>query len=223
MSAAQRKTAVAGTSALAFPASTKPQAPSRRAPLAVVRTLPARRRAPFAIFCLGVLAAALVTVLILNISVSTGQYQLVQLRNEQLTLQKQNQDLTQRVQNYEAPQNLAARAAQLGMVASTSKGQIDLKTLAVTGEAKAAQKGGSQIAAIAAPAVPGQIAVTPAPDSKDPLEARAAANAAASGTAAAPGADKAAADKAAAEKAAAAAKALNGGSIPAPAQREPTR
>ncbi|ASN51766.1 hypothetical protein [Sinomonas sp. R1AF57] len=222
MSAAQRKTAVAGTSALAFPASTKPQAPSRRAPLAVVRTLPARRRAPFAIFCLGVLAAALVTVLILNISVSTGQYQLVQLRNEQLTLQKQNQDLTQRVQNYEAPQNLAARAAQLGMVASTSKGQIDLKTLAVTGEAKAAQKGGSQIAAIAAPAVPGQIAVTPAPDSKDPLEARAAANAAAAGTAA-PAADKTAADKAAAEKAAAAAKALNGGSIPAPAQREPTR
>jgi cell division protein FtsL len=215
MSAAQQKMAVVGTSALAPGAPARPEAAPRRAPLAVVRAVPARRRAPFAIFCLGVLAAALVTVLVLNISVSTGQYQLVQLRNEQLTLQKQNQDLTQRVQNYEAPQNLAARAAQLGMVASTSKGQIDLGTLGVTGNAKAAQKGGGKEAAIAAPAVPGQMSVTPTPTSKDPLEARAQANAAA----AAPAQGTAAAGAASP----AGAQALNGGTIPAPAQREPGR
>ena len=173
--APQTTTAVAGTSALAVarPAPAPASAQPRRAPLALVRTLPARRRAPFAIFCLGVLAAALLGVLVLNISVSTGQYELVQLRNEQLSLQKQNQDLTQRAQNYEAPQNLAARAAELGMVASTSKGQIDLGTLLVTGKAKAAEKGASQGAAIAPPAVPGQLAAVPAAASKDPLEQRA--------------------------------------------------
>jgi hypothetical protein len=179
----------------------------------VVRSLPVRRRAPFAIFCLGVLATALIAVLVLNISVSTGQYQLVQLRNEQLTLSKQNQDLTQRVQNYEAPQNLAARAAQYGMVASTSNGQIDLKTLAVTGQAKAAVKGAPQGATIAAPAVPGQISVVPTPTTKDPLEAKAAAAAAAAGASAAP--------KPAEKPAGAPAADLHGGSIPAPAQKAP--
>lgn len=212
--AAQRKAAVAGTSALstAAPERRAPAAP-RRAPLSVVRSLPVRRRAPFAIFCLGVLATALIAVLVLNISVSTGQYQLVQLRNEQLTLSKQNQDLTQRVQNYEAPQNLAARAAQYGMVASTSNGQIDLKTLAVTGQAKAAVKGAPQGATIAAPAVPGQISVVPTPTTKDPLEAKAAAAAAAAGASAAP--------KPAGKPAGAPAADLHGGSIPAPAQKAP--
>lgn len=215
--AAQRKAAVAGTSALkaAVPGRAAPEAAPRRTPLSLVRSLPVRRRAPFAIFCLGVLAAALIAVLVLNISVSTGQYQLVQLRNEQLTLSKQNQDLTQRVQNYEAPQNLAARAAQYGMVAATTNGQIDLKTLAVTGQAKAAVKGAPQGATIAAPAVPGQIAVVPAPTTKDPLEAKALAAAAAAGASAAP--------KPAGQPAPAPAADLHGGSIPAPAQKTPGR
>jgi hypothetical protein len=155
-----------------------------------------------------VLAAALLAVLVLNVSVSTGQYQLVQLRNEQMTLAKQNQDLTQRVQNYEAPQNLAARAAQYGMVASTSSGQIDLKTLAVTGKAKAAEKGAPQSATIAPPAVPGQLSAVPAATTKDPLEARWG-----SGAATPAPADPAAAAKPAAD--------LHGGSIPAPAQKTP--
>ena len=219
--AAQTTTAVSGTSALAVAAPRPSQAPerSRRAPLSLVRALPARRRAPFAIFCLGVLGAALLCVLVLNISVSTGQYELVQLRNEQLSLQKQNQDLTQRAQNFEAPQNLAARAAELGMVASTSKGQIDLGTLLVTGKAKAAEKGASQGAAIAPPAVPGQLAAVPAPASKDPLEQRAKAAQEAAGTKA-DGQETAAAAQAAAQARPAPAE-LHGGSIPAPAQRKP--
>ena len=93
------------------------------------------------VLCFGLLAIALMAVLVLNISVSTAQYQLVQLRSEQSTLTKQNQDLTQQVQNFDAPQNLAAKATELGMVASTAKGQIDLSTLTVTGKAKPAVKG----------------------------------------------------------------------------------
>ena len=213
-------TAVSGTSALAVAAPSQAPERSRRAPLALVRALPARRRAPFAIFCLGVLGAALLCVLVLNISVSTGQYELVQLRNEQLSLQKQNQDLTQRAQNYEAPQILAARAAELGMVASTSKGQIDLGTLLVTGKAKAAEKGASQGAAIAPPAVPGQLAAVPAPASKDPLEQRAEAAQEAAGRKA-DGQETAAAAQAAAQAQPAPAAELHGGSIPAPAPRTP--
>jgi hypothetical protein len=159
------------------------------------------------------LAAALIAVLVLNISVSTAQYQLVKLRAEQTRLTKENQDLTQQVQNFEAPQNLAAKAAELGMVASTGKGQIDLSTLTVSGDAKPAVKGDSAGAVIAAPAVPGQLNVVPPASSGEPLASRAPA---AGDTAAAQPEAKPAAPAAAAKPAA-----LNGGTIPAPEQRTP--
>ncbi len=122
--------------------------------------------------CFGLLAVALMAVLVLNISVSTAQYQLVQLRSEQSTLTKQNQDLTQQVQNFDAPQNLAAKATELGMVASTGKGQIDLSTLTVTGKAKPAVKGDAPGAVIAAPAVAGQLSVVPPATVNEPLANR---------------------------------------------------
>ncbi|WP_136610112.1 hypothetical protein [Sinomonas albida] len=213
---AQRNVVTDGTSAVARPLAPAKGAP-RRAPLSVVRTAPARRRAPFAIFCLGVLGVALVAVLVLNIAVSTGQYQLVQLRSQQMGLEKQNQDLAQRVQNFEAPQNLAARAAQLGMVAATSKGQIDLKTLLVTGMPKPAAKGASQGAVIAAPEVPGLVVAAPAPPAKaaDALKPDTAAAKAPAGTpaSAVPQAPAAAPATPAAQ--------LNGGSVPAPKQKTP--
>jgi hypothetical protein len=165
-------------------------------------------------------------VLVLNISVSTAQYQLVQLRSEQSTLTKQNQDLTQQVQNFDAPQNLAAKATELGMVASTAKGQIDLSTLTVTGKAKPAVKGDAPGAVIAAPAVAGQLSVVPPATVKEPLANRKPAAPAASAdepAAAAPAA--AAAAKPAAEAVpvppAKPAVELHGGSVPAPAQKVP--
>ena len=186
-----------------------------RTPLSLVRSVPKKRRAPFVVLCFGLLAVALIAVLVLNISVSTAQYQLVSLRSEQTTLTKQNQDLTQQVQNFEAPQNLAAKASELGMVASTGKGQIDLSTLTVSGQAKPAVKGDSAGAVIAAPAVPGQLNVVPPASTADPLENRkpAAEEAVSAPVAAAPVAAPAAAQKPAA--------ALNGGTIPAPAQKAP--
>ena len=112
-----------------------------RTPLSVVRSAPRKRRAPFVVLCFAMLAVALVAVLVLNISVSTAQYQLVELRAKQSSLTKTNQDLTQQVQSFEAPQNLAAKATELGMVASTVKGQIDLSTLSVTGKATTQSRG----------------------------------------------------------------------------------
>ncbi|MGN7252577.1 hypothetical protein [Arthrobacter sp. SAFR-014] len=189
-----------------------------RTPLSLVRSAPRKRRAPFVVLCFGMLAAALIAVLVLNISVSTAQYQLVKLRAEQTALTKQNQDLTQQVQNFEAPQNLAAKAAQLGMVASTGKGQVDLSTLTVSGDAKPAVKGDSAGAVIAAPAVPGQLNVVPPASSGEPLESRApaAGETAVAESEAAPAAATPAKPAAAAKPAD-----LNGGTIPAPEQRAP--
>ncbi|MGZ4662930.1 MAG: hypothetical protein ACXVYB_16800, partial [Arthrobacter sp.] len=166
--------------------------------------------------CFGMLAVALMAVLVLNISVSTAQYQLVQLRSDQSTLKKQNQDLTQQVQNFDAPQNLAAKASELGMVASTAKGQIDLSTLTVSGKAKPAVKGDNPGAVIPAPAVAGQLAVVPPATSKEPLDARKPAADAAS-----PSPSASAAPAAPAPAAAAPAVDLHGGSVPAPQQKTP--
>lgn len=195
-----------------------------RTPLSVVRTSPRKRRAPFVVLCFALLAVALVAVLVLNISVSTAQYQLVELRGKQSTLTKQNQDLTQQVQNFEAPQNLAAKAADLGMVASTVKGQIDLSTLAVTGKATPAVKGGAAGAVIPAPAVAGVLTVVPPASKAEPLANRKPASEESPG-ANPPGDNPPAAAAAAAAAAPAAAPApameLHGGSVPAPEQKRP--
>ncbi|MET4096539.1 hypothetical protein [Arthrobacter sp. UYCu712] len=208
-----------GATARALPGLNPGPARKARTPLSLVRSAPRKRRAPFVVLCFGILAVALMAVLVLNISVSTAQYQLVQLRSDQLTLTKQNQDLTQQVQNFDAPQNLAAKATELGMVASTGKGQIDLSTLTVTGKAKAAVKGDAPGAVIAAPAVAGQLNVVPPAANNEPLMSRKPA-ADVPAEAAAPGAADPAAPAAAAKPAPPAAE-LHGGSVPAPAQRVP--
>lgn len=216
--AAKNFPVVSGTAARAL-TGIKPSGGSERklrTPLSVVRSTPRKRRAPFVVLCFALLAVALMAVLVLNISVSTAQYQLVQLRSEQSTLTKQNQDLTQQVQNFDAPQNLAAKATELGMVASTGKGQIDLSTLTVSGSPKPAVKGDKPGAIIAAPAVAGQLTVVPPATTKDPLAARKPAEAAAAPAAAAPA--PAAAAPAAAPKPAVD---LHGGSVPAPKQKTP--
>ncbi|NKX54949.1 hypothetical protein HGG74_10420 [Arthrobacter sp. E918] len=229
-----RQPAVVGSSApaLAGPrqrGSVAPESSPRRTPLSLVATAPARRRVPFALFCFAVLVAALGCVLMLNISVSGAQYEIVELRGRQVSLEQQNEKLTQQLENNRAPQNLAAEAAKLGMVASPSVGSIDLETMKVVGQPEAAAAGTSPDGLVARPEVPGQ-----APARTDQDRAAAAAK------------EKAAKEKAAkakqAKEAAEAARArqqqgapsssartgserkfteaeLNGGTIPAPQQR----
>ncbi len=237
MSTAAVKTfpVTAGSSAAGrnLPAGAPGEGRKSRTPLSVVRTVPQKRRAPFVVLCFAMLAVALIAVLVLNISVSTAQYQLVELRARQSTLTKQNQDLTQQVQNFEAPQNLAAKAKELGMVASTVKGQIDLSTLSVTGKATPAVKGGSEGAVIPAPAVAGQLIVVPPASKGEPLENRKPVQdaAAAAPAAGAPAAGTPAADTPAGGSPAAAAPAappvevpaaeLHGGTVPVPQQKVP--
>ncbi|XAS68965.1 hypothetical protein V3C33_06765 [Micrococcaceae bacterium Sec5.7] len=213
---------VSGNNARALPAGALPAgAPGAgrktRTPLSVVRSAPRKRRAPFVVLCFALLAVALMAVLVLNISVSTSQYDLVKLRTQQTTLTKENQDLTQQVQNFEAPQNLAAKASDLGMVASTVKGQIDLSTLTVSGKATPAVKGASAGAVIAAPAVSGQLNVVPPATSSDPPARRTPVSDA---DAQAPAAASPARAPVAAPPAVPAVD-LHGGSVPAPDQKAP--
>jgi cell division protein FtsL len=231
--AAKNFPVVSGSSAPAIrtsPAGVPGDGRKTRTPLSLVRSVPTKRRAPFVVLCFAMLAVALVAVLVLNISVSTAQYQLVELRSRQSTLNKQNQDLTQQVQNFEAPQNLAAKATGLGMVASTVKGQIDLSTLTVTGKATPAVKGGAAGAVIPAPAVSGLLAVVPPVSTGEPAASRtpAVTGPAAAAAAAGPSQEHAPAGgpaqgppAAAAAPAAAPAAELHGGSVPAPEQKVP--
>ncbi|MBP2217403.1 hypothetical protein [Arthrobacter sp. CAN_C5] len=124
-----------------------------RTPLSLVPAGPARRRIPFAVFSMLALVGALVTVLMLNISVSSSQYELVDLRNQQIALSQENQALTQQMEDLQAPQNLAAEARELGMVASPGFGAIDVDSMKIAGTPEAATKGGEPLALIAAPDV----------------------------------------------------------------------
>ncbi|MBG6218028.1 cell division protein FtsL [Arthrobacter sp. CAN_A6] len=126
-------------------------APRTRTPLSVVPARPAKRRVPFVVFSFVALVAALVTVLMLNISVSGTQYELVQLRGQQIALSQENQALEQKIENREAPQNLAAAATKLGMVGSPTFGSIEIDSLKVTGSPEAATKTDGPLALIPAP------------------------------------------------------------------------
>ena len=138
-------TAFSGSGALAAAPdrlSSKPVGSTRaRTPLSVVPARQTRRRVPFAVFTLLVLAAALAAVLMLNISVSGKQYELVELRNQQVALTQQNEALVLEVEGKEAPQNLAAAATELGMVASPSFGTIDVLSGTVSGSPVPATEG----------------------------------------------------------------------------------
>ena len=198
----------------------------RRTPLSLVPAASRRKRAPFAVFCFAALILGLASVLLLNISVSSGQYELVQLQGQKAELDQRNEALTQKIENHQAPQVLAASAADLGMVSSPSFGTIDLQPLAVTGSPEAAKEGEPAELLIGAPSVLTQ-PITPAPsvvpeqpqESVRALEEQeaAAAEAAAAAAAAeaavpAPEAEPAQSPDVAPEGE------LNGGTIPAPGQ-----
>lgn len=132
---------------------TKPGRERRRTPLSVVPAAPTRGRVPFAVFSMAALIAALVVVLMLNISVSSSQYKLVSMRGEEVALAEQNQALTQQLENLRAPQNLATAAHELDMVASPTFGIIDVDSLAVSGTPEPAKGSDAPAVLVPAPAV----------------------------------------------------------------------
>lgn len=125
----------------------KPATPAikkSRTPLSLVVSAPRRSRNQLMIILFMVVVAALSVVLVMSISVSKGQYELVGLKSQQTQLLKTNQNLEQEIAAKQAPQELVAQAAALGMVPASTTGQIDVRTQKVSGTpqpAKADTKG----------------------------------------------------------------------------------
>lgn len=190
-----------------------------RTPLQLVTSTPRRGRRQLAVIFLMVIVAALSVVLVMSISVSKGQYELVGLKNQQADLSRANQTLEQEIAAKAAPQELVAQAVALGMVPAASTGQIDIRTKTVSGSPQPAAsdtKGLVSIppALIDKPHVSAPVDEAPAEppspaaktDRTNPAQADPAKDAA-------PAATKAPAPEIVTPD-------LNGGTIPAPAQRE---
>lgn len=112
---------------------------ARRRPLASAPGRARRRRIPLIIATfLGVLLT-LGFALLMNITISQNQYDLVQLRAQEQDLTERNQALNQEIEFQQAPQNLAARASQLGMVSQAQQAQLDLRTGKLNGTPQAAE------------------------------------------------------------------------------------
>ncbi|WP_421084558.1 hypothetical protein [Rothia nasimurium] len=114
--------------------------PARR-PLSRARYVRAYDNRWRVFFGLGALLFSLIVVLSLSITMASRQYELVDLRAQEQALIQSNEALAQEIEFHQAPQDLAIRASQLGLVAASSQATIDLNTgeisgipMAVTGE-----------------------------------------------------------------------------------------
>lgn len=76
----------------------------------------ARSRAGLVLGCLGLLVGGLIGLLLLNVNLERGAYQLRSEQAEAARLQEQRQALQEKIAALQAPQNLAAAAEELGMV-----------------------------------------------------------------------------------------------------------
>jgi hypothetical protein len=206
----------------AAPAGSQTAQERSRTPLAVVPAPVRRTGRGFIALCVGILAIALLTVLVVNISVSNRQYEMVGLKNEQLDLTQSNELLRQQVEHLEAPQNLAAEADRLGMVKPGDIAAVDLATGQVTGAATSAEGEDRPTGLIAAPVGPAERAAARAAEGEagenagesgqDPAGTTASDDPAGGQS----GQDAAAGQDRSDEAAPGADRDLNGGTIPAP-------
>ncbi len=97
---------------------------------------PARHRArvPFVMLCMGVLATALLTVLLLNTAMAQGEYERYGLATRLAQSAQRQQELVTRLDEVAAPARLAARARALGMVPSATGGYLRLSDGVVLGD-----------------------------------------------------------------------------------------
>lgn len=91
--------------------------PTRVGPVAVIEGFAGRRSViPFAILILGLLAAGLITLLLLNTAIDRGAFELQSAQKQQGELTDQQQQLQLRLAGLSAPGALASEASALGMV-----------------------------------------------------------------------------------------------------------
>ncbi len=93
----------------------------------------ARPKAAYAVVTVASLVVIFAAQLLLSIVVSDGAYQIDSLKSQQKELLRTQEVLTERLDVFGSTQNLAANAAQLGMVPSSTPLFLDLASGAVSG------------------------------------------------------------------------------------------
>ena len=117
----------------ARPAPAPRRAPARP-PLAVVAPAPWRpKRAPFVLLSLVVVALGLLGLLVLNTVLAEDAFRRHELERESAHLREREQELARDVAALEAPERLAARAAELGLVPAGAPAFLRLSDGAVLG------------------------------------------------------------------------------------------
>jgi hypothetical protein len=119
-----------------------PRRPAARAtpPLAMVPRATARSpRVPFVALVMGLLAAGLVGLLVLNTSLQRGVYLETDLRTRAAQLSLREQNLQVQVSRLQSPERLAAVAAASGMVRNDSTAFLSLSSGKVVGVARPAR------------------------------------------------------------------------------------
>jgi cell division protein FtsB len=90
-------------------------------------------RAPFIVFVIGVLAVGLVGLLLLNTSLQKRAFEVSSLQRSTATLADQQSELEQKAADLSAPEAVASRAAELGMVPNTNPVFLRLSDAKVLG------------------------------------------------------------------------------------------
>ena len=162
----------------ALPLSQPSRGPARPRLTVVPQPRPRPARAPFILLVLGLLLAGMVSLLLLNTALAEGSFVVQELQQRATELADDEATLAQEVAVAESPAELAARAADLGMVATTSPAFLRLSDGAilgtpVPGEAPAPPEPPADPAAEAPadPAITGPAATDPAatdPAATDP-------------------------------------------------------
>ncbi len=131
--------------------------PRRRPPLALVAAArPAARgplrRSPFVAVVVSLLAAGLLGLLVLNTALAQDAFRLHTLKQESRALEDREEALRRAVEALQSPQELARRAAGLGMVPAGPPAFLRLSDGAVLGSTTPAQVPADDKAAAQAPA-----------------------------------------------------------------------
>lgn len=109
-----------------------PAAPRPR--LRVVRApAQARTRVPFVVLCMSILVSALLGALVLNTSMAQGEYERYALQTRLAQSAQSQQQMLSELEQTAAPAQLAAAAAALGMVPTSTGGYLRLSDGAVLG------------------------------------------------------------------------------------------
>jgi len=125
----------------AFAPRPRPEREAAPAPrLRIVRApAQARTRTPFVLVCMSVLAAALLTALLLNTQMAQSAYVRHDRTNELARLDQDEKDLVATLDHKSSPDALASAARRLGMVPAAGTGWVRLSDGSVQAAPKASK------------------------------------------------------------------------------------